>query len=146
MLKNYLLLILTFLCVFHTQAQQVRFAYDNSGNRAHQEVIIVKSGELPENLSEKTDTTMLQVQIASDVINIKLYPNPVRETLTIDCPDELTTHKINLKVYSAIGLPVFQSALPDNLCQIDLSGVDPGIYFLTISINHSDYTYKIIKQ
>lgn len=146
MLKNYLLLILVFVGVFHTQAQQVRFSYDDSGNRIRQEVIILKADDLPASVSQETDTTRLQVRIADDVLNIKLYPNPVSETLTLECPGGSASYQINAKIFSANGFSVYQNTFHDIPCQIDLSGVVPGIYFLQLSINHSEFSYKIIKQ
>lgn len=111
MLKNYILLVFTCFCTHHIQAQQVRFTYDDSGNRIGQEVICLYSGLTAENLKAKTDTTTLQVQVASELLLLKIYPNPVKDRLTLDFGRDLTSNPVLAKVFSSNGLMICQNTI-----------------------------------
>ena len=69
--------------------------------------------------------------------NIKLYPNPVGDILTIPC----TGANIRIEIYDLKGSRLFSGLLPET-CQLNVSFLNAGIYI----VNISGETYKIIKN
>lgn len=77
--------------------------------------------------------------------DIKIYPNPFTDKLTISS-ESFEDQNIQLKIINSIGQEVhMQNNLNDNN-EIDLSNLPKGLYFLTIENKSSNKTFKIIKQ
>ncbi|MBX2870633.1 MAG: T9SS type A sorting domain-containing protein [Saprospiraceae bacterium] len=66
----------------------------------------------------------------------QLYPNPVRDKLTIVLSDALAlVSNKRLRIFNALGQEVFQRYMPDVILQLEVSipkGLDSGIYFYRI--------------
>lgn len=71
---------------------------------------------------------------------IKLYPNPADSYVFIDHPNFNTLKKI--MITNTLGETVYSSTLQLNDHGIDISGLSPGIYFITFN----NYTQKFTKQ
>ena len=77
--------------------------------------------------------------LTSEVI---LYPNPVRTLLTIDTKLEIS----NIRILDYKGKHIYEYEVAYVSEIIDLSGLEPGIYFIQFIINQKIYHYeKIIK-
>lgn len=76
-----------------------------------------------------------------DRSDIKLYPNPVRDVLTIKTNVVIQ----NISVYDIEGREVLQ-AVQNDMNQIDMSVLDTGIYFLKLVSNSKIKTLKVIKH
>lgn len=77
-----------------------------------------------------------------DVLNsksIKLFPNPVKNTLSIETTEDIT----NIKIYSINGKLLIQEK---NNLNIDLSKLDKGLYFIQFYINEEIVSKEIIKN
>lgn len=76
--------------------------------------------------------------------NIKVYPNPVKNILNIDLP---YNHNVELYLYNITGEMVLKKRTNRNPAQINISGLKPGIYLLSIidQINHKFKNIKIQK-
>ncbi|HEY3370208.1 MAG TPA: T9SS type A sorting domain-containing protein [Prolixibacteraceae bacterium] len=74
--------------------------------------------------------------------SFKVFPNPVTNMLTIQSPDMK-----GLVVSDLLGRTIrnyqFQAV---NSKQVDLSGLQSGIYLITVKTNDGTYTSKVIKQ
>jgi len=70
------------------------------------------------------------------------YPNPVQNTLTIASQLE----QYDLVIHSIIGQKIEELSNQSNETNIDLSNLNTGIYFVTLSTVSSTTTFKIIKQ
>lgn len=69
----------------------------------------------------------------------KIYPNPTSSFMTIDGVESTSI----LRVYNARGELVLQKM---NDSPIDLSGYAKGVYYIKVSNENSNSSYKIIKQ
>ncbi|MDG5491182.1 T9SS type A sorting domain-containing protein [Psychroserpens sp. SPM9] len=83
------------------------------------------------------------LSVASNDFNaFKYYPNPVENTLTIDAQNTISM----VTVHNILGQSV-KTKMPNNLeTTIDMSAMEKGIYFVTVKINNSQKTFKIIKE
>lgn len=83
---------------------------------------------------EVTYTSTIDVEALNNNINIDIFPNPAKESVTIKFPEnhppenifihDITGKKIKRKTFKNIG---------QNRVIIDLSAIAPGIYIITIS-------------
>jgi hypothetical protein len=72
----------------------------------------------------------------------KYYPNPVVNTLTIEAGAPIS----NIIVYNMLGQQV-EAHAPNNLKSIiDMNDLNDGVYFVTVTINDSQKTFKVIKK
>ncbi len=84
--------------------------------------------------------TDLPGNTASD---IRFYPNPVREILTIDKIQENNTR---ITITDITGRIVIRQLLPEGKSPINVSGLKPGVYFLAIFNKQESTIHKIIKE
>lgn len=73
--------------------------------------------------------------------NIKAYPNPVKDILNIELPDE---NDFDLYLYNITGEVVLKKKAVDKPAQINVSELTPGIYLLSI-IDRKNHKFKNIK-
>lgn len=77
-----------------------------------------------------------------DLPGLKIYPNPVKDILTISLDAEIT----NVTLYNLLGQEVLAKAINANQGNIDVSNLHIGTYFVTIQANNTIKTFKIIKE
>jgi hypothetical protein len=86
-----------------------------------------------------TDTLIINLNLLSSEPlkyknNIKVYPNPTSDQISIDCGDNFTTlqhHKI--KISNALGQTVFSNTISQQIFTIDLSTWSgKGLYLMYI--------------
>ncbi|MDD4395564.1 MAG: T9SS type A sorting domain-containing protein, partial [Bacteroidales bacterium] len=73
---------------------------------------------------------------------IDIFPNPVRQTLTIT--NDKTMDEV--VVYDVTGKAVYRNHFCNNRIELDLSNLYSGIYILKITSDNKIYTKKFIKQ
>jgi hypothetical protein len=72
----------------------------------------------------------------------KYYPNPVINTLTFEAKNTISS----ISVYNIVGQQV-QLVNPNNLkTTINMDGLNNGVYFVTITIDGTQKTIKVIKK
>ena len=74
---------------------------------------------------------------------LEIYPNPFSDGLQIN---NLTKNNLQIIVLNNLGQPVKQRQLKVGIQQLDLSGLDAGIYFIRLSDERSARTIKLVKQ
>ena len=80
----------------------------------------------------------------NNVINVKLFPNPVNDKLNIQFSSDLG--EIKGTIYSLTGQKI-QVFTQNNLEKtIEISDLSEGIYFLKLETEKGTYTHKIIKK
>ncbi|MEN8157406.1 MAG: T9SS type A sorting domain-containing protein [Bacteroidota bacterium] len=73
----------------------------------------------------------------------KLYPNPVRDMLTIHAPERIES----VEVYSITGAKqILQTVSGDSTVQIDLSALSEGIYLVRLSTSRGTATELFMKH
>lgn len=75
---------------------------------------------------------------------ITVYPNPVKEFITVAVPENITTFSIHF--YNSIGQNVLTKNSNNSLQNISLIALPSGIYFYKIDADHTIKTGKLIKQ
>ncbi|MBR9919371.1 MAG: T9SS type A sorting domain-containing protein [Bacteroidetes bacterium] len=75
---------------------------------------------------------------------IQVYPNPVRETLFVELPQELT--ECNISLFSVSGLLLDQLQSNGQVSEINLQDKAPGVYILQIRVADQVYTQKVIRN
>jgi len=73
----------------------------------------------------------------ADVINI--YPNPANGKVNISSPEKID----NVKIYSLLGQQITDINPSSNIFVIDLSGYDPGLYFINMKVQGNVITKKL---
>ena len=93
-------------------------------------------------------STRSEVQLAcnnlslqqNEIAEFKLHPNPVSGALFID---DVNTHQlINVKLYSSMGIKVFET----NEKEIDFTNFQSGIYLIEITTKKGSLTKVVIKE
>src|SRR5690554_4728118 len=125
---------------------------DSSGN-------IYVTGEFEDTVSfGSTDLTatgykdMFLIKLSSDDLATeqylseqwKVYPNPVKDILTIEVPQ--THSETSVELYNLLGQKIMEYNPVNNTEQIDVSGLAQGVYLLTIRQNGINKTVKIKKK
>jgi len=67
-----------------------------------------------------------------NISHIKIFPNPVKNSLNIDIPNNLKSKK--LKIYDIYGKEVISKFLFDNKTKINISDLPRGVYFVKIGV------------
>ncbi len=96
--------------------------------------------------------TRIKLLQKEDVNNITLSPNPVKgDVINLNITSELPNSVFNLQIYNAAGIQVLQyqnSKIQkgNNLKTFDVSRLEEGLYFYTISTSKGKTTGKLIKR
>lgn len=77
-----------------------------------------------------------------DKSNIKMYPNPVKNTLTIEANASIN----KVSIYNILGQEVLVSSPKTNATTIQTSGLQKGVYVVKTDIDGAISTSKIIKE
>ncbi|MDD2961313.1 MAG: T9SS type A sorting domain-containing protein [Muribaculaceae bacterium] len=79
-----------------------------------------------------------------------LYPNPVKDFLSITPPPKFINHRINIEIFAITGSLVYSSINElEQSISLNLSNLAKGVYILKIKDsgnNNSIYSSKLIKQ
>lgn len=74
--------------------------------------------------------------------SFKYYPNPVINALTIEAKNTIS----NVRVYNIVGQQI-QLLTPNSLSStINMDDLNKGVYFVTVSIDGAEQTFKVIKK
>jgi len=72
---------------------------------------------------------------------VSIYPNPAEQILNVQLSK---TGKYSMLLYDVNGRVVKNEQISKVHSQIDVSDVNPGLYFLQLVNEHSNYTSKLI--
>ncbi|MFH7011860.1 T9SS type A sorting domain-containing protein [Flavobacterium sp. FlaQc-52] len=78
----------------------------------------------------------------SDPLNLKYYPNPVKDVFYISFDKEITT----IAVINFLGQTVIEKSIHSAQGSIDMSALAPGVYFIKVTTPSLSKTLKIIKE
>ena len=96
------------------------------------------------NSSSATSSCTTATKSEEVVETVKMYPNPATYGIIyLDLPDETSFPSI-LEIYSLTGLKVLHKELHDNSNTIDISGINNGLYI--ISVNSNGIVHKLKLQ
>lgn len=96
-------------------------------------------------LASITNTATLSTTTLVTDQNIKVYPNPVIETLNIDLGG---TTKATLTIYDVTGKEIFREILGSSKSSFNMADFSKGVYLVQLYFkeNQINETFKILKQ
>lgn len=77
--------------------------------------------------------------IPENELDVKIYPNPVKEVINIDASESFN----QVLIFNPLGVQVYSHSAAGNHLSISTSGFKPGIYVLQINIGNKTDTSKI---
>lgn len=102
------------------------------------------------NWRDNMDSVAPSNQQESEMMTDKpwIYPNPVQEScmVVIKNLEDFEEINLNFSLYSSEGKLVLQDQTQESSFQLNLNGLIPGIYFLTVDTGLKTYQTKIIKE
>lgn len=75
-------------------------------------------------------------------IKVNLFPNPVKDFLTFNCSGTIET----INVYNMIGQEVAMSKPQAGSAQVNVSGLQNGVYMVNVVVNGVATSHKFIKE
>lgn len=76
--------------------------------------------------------------------SLRIYPNPVSEMLHVEL--KLLNEKAEILIYDILGREVIQHSTFNSFNSIDVSGLEKGIYFITMNTLSFSVTKKFVKN
>jgi hypothetical protein len=161
-----IILLLWFAIPVFCIAQQLegRYEYDASGNRTSRKTIVLEEPQfapaapqdsaLAANELESLTTLMTQ-ELATEPeyfvekiaqVEIKIYPNPTTEKITLEIPAWENLQTGNFKLFSLTGQLLQEQSVYSTTTSVSLAGLPKGTYILKVYINNRTEDWKIIKQ
>ena len=140
---NRLLLIASFLFLISTQlsAQKYVYIYDNAGNRTT--VTLYKSS------IAEADSAELQkpVEVIDQGQEFKLYPNPTKGLLTIECPGIPDETKVTCSIHDANGRFISNAMYTgQQTIKFDMSNLPNGLYIFQLKLQDKQFVLKVLKD
>ena len=77
---------------------------------------------------------------------LKIYPNPASELITIDLKREKTNNETEIGIYSLTGSLIRKEKSKSNLIMMNVEELVNGVYIITVNSNGSFKTQKLIIQ
>lgn len=74
--------------------------------------------------------------------NVKLFPNPVTDVLTIEANSSIE----KVEVFNLLGQRIKELNLGSNTKTVDMSDLSKGMYLIQMSVNGKEATYKVLKN
>ena len=160
-MKKLILLLCIFVPLFcMAQSRLARqYSYDESGNRTSCSVINLSPPQAPPVPPDSTETEEFRVsgdelreleteyfveKIAQ--MEIKIYPNPATEKITLAISEWDNLQTGIFKLYSFTGQLLQEEPVHSASTVISLAGYSQGAYILKVHVNGVTEEWKIIKQ
>jgi hypothetical protein len=74
--------------------------------------------------------------------NVKMYPNPVKNSLTIDANSAIN----RVSVYNILGQEVMKASPKSNSVTLQTNELQKGVYMITTEIDDKISTSKVVKE
>lgn len=123
-----------------TYAQSVEYTYDAAGNRTQRKLVVLDPSETGRYMQPKDSVVS---PLTSDS-KLTVFPNPVKEQLTLKVDGVFNAYQITLTDLS--GRVLLSNTINENVKQLDFTNYPKGIYLLRTGANNQFTEWKIIKQ
>ena len=133
-----ILLMLAIPCAVF--AQSVKYTYDNAGNRVKREIVMMAKA-----LRQKAGAT----ECHSDIISgkdIRIYTNPTKGRLGIEIMGYDNSDLCVFRIFNVSGQQILSTHVVSPRTEVNISSQPNCVYFLHISLNNKENTWKIIKK
>jgi hypothetical protein len=137
----------------------VTYDYDASGNRVSRKTMVITAPSAPQ------DSTLFDHLIEPDVetgrapslpmeyfvekiahVEIKIYPNPTTEKITLEIPEWEGLQTGMFKLFSLNGQLLQEQPVHSATTTVSLAGMPKGAYILKVYINNRTEDWKVIKN
>ena len=140
---NRTLPIIFMLLALTAKAQQkLSYAYDAAGNRT--ERTIVMAARSADAGDKAQDAPFFEEQVAGR--QLKIYPNPVKEQLTIQIPGYESSARGEFALFGIGGSMLHRGTIDSEITSVNMSRFATGTYVLHIIVAGERTVWKIIKQ
>lgn len=90
--------------------------------------------------------TSIEVGPKKNEMQLKIFPNPVRDVLKFSVINEGTTKPFELKIFDANGHKILQKTMLNPEDSVNVSGLAAGVYFLEVSQNEKTGVRRFFKK
>jgi Concanavalin A-like lectin/glucanases superfamily/Secretion system C-terminal sorting domain len=77
-----------------------------------------------------------------NISKIQIYPNPTKDNLIVQSYDQNIKR---IKIYNTLGQSLIDQKISNSISIVDLSRLDPGLYFAIVLFQNSTITQSIVK-
>jgi predicted esterase len=113
----------------------------SSGNY---QTMITNINRCKSNLSDALEVIITSVKDLTFAKNIKVYPNPTFDKITIE--GMKGSNKTNIQLFDSTGRNLYSNQPKSTELELDITEFAPGIYNLVISNESNKVDYKILKK
>jgi len=173
-MKRKLTLLLWFAIPLFCMAQNTlvrEYDYDAAGNRVYHKVIEMHSPPFlappaPQEDSQQWTSEQMEEQRSEQVdgwtservpeelyfvekvaqVEIKIYPNPTTEKVTLEISGWQDLQVGEFKLFSPTGQLLQEHPVDSSATEVSLAGLPKGAYILKVQINNRTENWKIIKH
>ncbi len=133
-----------------TLTAQITFTYDAAGNRISRALVIKKVNTNKGNtLSNDIYKNFLDLDEDTTIDNVKVVispnPNGGKFSVTINSLNK-QPNKIEIYLHTMLGKQIYHTKQATRLTTIDITNRKNGTYILTVVVNGTKETWKVIKQ
>jgi len=163
MLKQSITIMVLLASLYIATAQQnIKYDYDNAGNRIKRYVVVLKSLSIPveqdDTLAETIEQTNIETVINNDLLteepsvqsmegsNYEIYPNPTKGMLIVKIVPFNNSQSNQLKVIDLMGKTILFLPILQETNYIDLTQQVAGSYYLIIQTPQEKKEWLIIKE
>jgi hypothetical protein len=159
MKKNILFVLLQCILLFvffnaFSQTTYYEYKYDAAGNRIRRHVIVIINKVANQNDSVAKDTIAAMAETEENKllftenigeVNIRVFPNPTIGKLNIAIEGDIVPNNAFIEIYNEAGIKIENLIITTKNFTIDLSKHSTGIYYLKLSLNGKNETFKVVK-
>jgi hypothetical protein len=152
-IRAFVLFVLSAFCFLLSAPAQNplprEYEYDLAGNRTLRKVVPPKMITEPTDSTDTSHSSPLTSDFYTETIaqtEIKIYPNPTTEKITLEITNMETLQTGIFQLYSMSGQLLQKQPVYSSTTEISLAGLARGSYILKVKINDTIEDWKIIKQ
>lgn len=129
------------------------FEYDQAGNRTSR--IVTDETDSQDSIKAEINATsdisipdfikLSDSEISIDVGDIKVYPNPSRNLVSIESDNLMDIQGENIQLINTNGILLYERQISDRIHTINISDLPNGVYILRIGKGIRSNYWKIIK-
>ena len=146
----FLLLAIPLICMAQPALSR-EYSYDAAGNRIVRKMVVLPAAPLlapPDTLHTADHSLQTADYFAEKIsqVEIKIYPNPTTEKITLEIANMENLKTGRFTLYSLTGQLLQAQSVYSAATTVSLAGFSKGAYILKLHINDKTEEWKIIKQ
>jgi hypothetical protein len=139
------LMMLIFITSLKVYSQTIYYNYDNAGNRIGRTIYLEDNKGSASHTNKDIKDSFIDDTFKPQ--SIKIYPNPTRELLSIEVPEDPENNtEIQIILTDTNGKVILNKTKVSHITEVNLSTQPDGLYILTLKKGIATSKWKIIKQ